>query len=133
GAKELRALNPRLVYCSITGFGQTGPRAENAAYDFMIQAMGGIMSVTGERDGMPGGGPQKIGVPIVDIMTGMYAAISVLAALARRDRTGRGDTIDIAMLDVQVAFLANQAMNYLVSGKTPSRHGNRHPNIQPQD
>jgi crotonobetainyl-CoA:carnitine CoA-transferase CaiB-like acyl-CoA transferase len=99
----------------------------------MIQAMGGLMSITGERDGMPGAGPQKVGVPIVDIMTGMYAAVGVLAALARRNETGEGDYIDLAMLDVQSAFLANQAMNWLVSGHAPKRGGNRHPNIQPQD
>jgi glutaryl-CoA transferase len=131
--ESLKEVNPRLIYCSITGFGQDGPRAENAAYDFMIQAMGGLMSVTGEADDKPGGGPQKVGVPIVDIMTGMYAVIAVLAALARRDQTGEGNFIDIAMLDVQVSFLANQAMNYLVSGKPPRRNGNGHPNIQPQD
>ena len=130
---SLRKLNPRLIYCSVTGFGQTGPRRDQPAYDFLIQAMGGLMSVTGERDGLPGGGPQKVGVPIVDLMTGMYTAVSVLAAVARRDRTGTGDTIDIGMLDVQVSTLANQAMNYLVSGKTPRRNGNVHPNIQPQD
>lgn len=130
---SLRAINPRLIYCSVTGFGQTGPRREQPAYDFLIQAMGGLMSVTGERDGRPGGGPQKVGVPIVDLMTGMYTAVAVLAALARRNETGRGDHIDIAMLDVQVASLANQAMNYLVSGKVPQRNGNAHPNIQPQD
>lgn len=132
-AASLRAINPRLIYCSVTGFGQDGPRAEQAAYDFAIQAMGGLMSVTGERDGMPGGGPQKVGVPIVDLMTGMYAAVAILAALARRSETGEGDTIDLAMLDVSAAFLANQAMNFLVSGKPPARGGNRHPNIQPQD
>ena len=130
---SLRQINPRLIYCSVTGFGQTGPRRDQAAYDFLIQAMGGLMSVTGERDGQPGGGPQKVGVPIVDLMTGMYTAVSVLAALARRNETGRGDYIDIAMLDVQVATLANQAMNFLVSGKVPQRNGNAHPNIQPQD
>ncbi|WP_376091879.1 CaiB/BaiF CoA transferase family protein [Roseomonas sp. CCTCC AB2023176] len=132
-AASLRAINPRLIYCSVTGFGQDGPRAEQAAYDFAIQAMGGLMSVTGERDDAPGGGPQKVGVPIVDLMTGMYATVAVLAALARRNETGVGDTIDLAMLDVQAAFLANQAMNWLVSGRTPKRGGNRHPNIQPQD
>jgi glutaryl-CoA transferase len=131
--ESLSAINPRIIYCSITGFGQTGPKRDAAAYDFMIQAMGGLMSVTGERDGMPGAGPQKVGVPIVDIMTGMYAAVGVLAALARRNETGRGDYIDLAMLDVQAAFLANQAMNWLASGNTPKRNGNRHPNIQPQD
>ncbi len=130
---SLRQLNPRLIYCSVTGFGQTGPRRDQAAYDFLIQAMGGLMSVTGERDDRAGGGPQKVGVPIVDLMTGMYATVAVLAALARRNETGVGDTIDIAMLDVQVATLANQAMNFLVSGKTPKRNGNAHPNIQPQD
>ena len=130
---SLRKLNPRLIYCSVTGFGQTGPRRDQPAYDFLIQAMGGLMSVTGERDGRPGGGPQKVGVPIVDLMTGMYTAVSVLAALARRNECGVGDAIDIAMLDVQVATLSNQAMNYLVSGKVPRRNGNAHPNIQPQD
>jgi glutaryl-CoA transferase len=130
---DLKAVKPDLIYASVTGFGQSGPRKDQAAYDFMIQAMGGLMSVTGERDDMPGGGPQKVGVPIVDIMTGMYTAIGVLAALARRAETGRGDYVDIAMLDVQVSFLANQAMNYLISGRPPRRNGNRHPNIQPQD
>jgi crotonobetainyl-CoA:carnitine CoA-transferase CaiB-like acyl-CoA transferase len=131
--ESLAAVNPRLVYCSITGFGQTGPKREAPAYDFMIQAMGGLMSVTGEADGKPGGGPQKVGVPITDLMTGMYAAVSVLAALARRELSGRGDHIDLAMLDVQVGYLANQAMNFLISGKPPRRNGNAHPNIQPQD
>jgi len=130
---SLRKINPRLIYCSVTGFGQTGPRRDQPAYDFLIQAMGGLMSVTGEKDGRPGGGPQKVGVPIVDLMTGMYTAVSVLAALARRNESGAGDSIDIAMLDVQVATLSNQAMNYLVSGKVPQRNGNAHPNIQPQD
>jgi crotonobetainyl-CoA:carnitine CoA-transferase CaiB-like acyl-CoA transferase len=133
GYEDLAAINPRLIYCSMTGFGQTGPKREHAAYDFMIQAMGGLMSVTGERDGLPGSGPQKVGIPIVDILTGMYAAVAVLAALARREETGRGDAIDIAMLDVMVATLTNQAMNYLMTGRTPSRSGNSHPNIQPQD
>ena len=133
GADELRAENPRLIYASVSGFGQDGPRSQQAAYDFMVQAMGGLMSVTGEADGKPGGGPQKVGVPIVDLMTGMYTAVAVLAALERRHQTGRGDFIDIAMLDVQAAFLANQAMNYLLTGKATVRNGNRHPNIQPQD
>ena len=133
GYNELKAVNPKIIYCSITGFGQTGPRCDAAAYDFMIQAMCGLMSVTGEPDDRPGGCPEKVGVPIVDIMSGMYAAIAVLAALARRNETGRGDYIDIGMLDVGVSFLANQAMNYLVSGKAPRRTGNAHPNIQPQD
>ena len=133
GYDDLAAVNPALIYCSITGFGQDGPRREQAAYDFMIQGMSGLMSVTGEADGKPGGGPQKVGVPIVDIMTGMYAAIAVLAALARRAETGQGEYIDIGMLDVGVSFLANQAMNFLISGKPPRRSGNAHPNIQPQD
>lgn len=132
-AKSLRTLNPRLIYCSVTGFGQDGPRANQAAYDFAIQAMGGLMSLTGEREDKQGGGPQKVGVPIVDLMTGMYAAVAVLAALARRAETGDGETIDLAMLDVASAFLANQAMNYLISGTPITRTGNRHPNIQPQD
>lgn len=132
-AATLRARNPRLVYASITGFGQDGPRAPQAAYDFMIQAMGGLMSLTGEADDKPGGGPQKVGVPIVDIMTGMYATVGILAALANREVSGTGDYIDVAMLDVQTAFLANQAMNNLLTGRAPQRQGNRHPNIQPQD
>jgi crotonobetainyl-CoA:carnitine CoA-transferase CaiB-like acyl-CoA transferase len=133
GYDGLKAVNPRLIYCSITGFGQTGPRRNAVAYDFLIQAMCGLMSVTGEPDDRPGGCPEKVGVPIVDIMSGMYAAIAVLAALARRAETGRGDYIDIGMLDVGVSFLANQAMNYLVSGRVPQRTGNAHPNVQPQD
>ena len=128
-AASLRALKPSLIYCSVTGFGQDGPRAEQAAYDFMIQAMCGLMSITGEA----AGAPQKVGVPIVDLMTGMYAAVAVLAAVARRAETGQGETIDLAMLDVGTGILANQAMNYLVGGRVPHRAGNRHPNIQPQD
>lgn len=133
GYEDLKAVNPALIYCSVTGFGQSGPLAELPAYDFMIQAMGGLMSVTGERDGQPGAGPQKVGMPIMDLMTGMWAAVGVLAALARRNETGEGEYIDLAMLDVMVATIANQGMNYLVSGKTPQRMGNKHPNIQPQD
>jgi crotonobetainyl-CoA:carnitine CoA-transferase CaiB-like acyl-CoA transferase len=133
GYGDLSTLNPRLIYASVTGFGQSGPRSKHAAYDFMVQALSGLMSVTGEADDRPGGGPQKVGVPIIDLMTGMYSAVAVLAALARREQTGKGDFIDIAMLDVGVGFLANQAMNYLVSGQAPKRCGNRHPNIQPQD
>ena len=131
--ESLKAVKPDIVYCSVTGFGQTGPLAELPAYDFMIQAMGVLMSVTGERDGEPGAGPQKVGIPIIDVMTGMWTAVGVLAALARRDQTGEGEYIDLAMLDVMVATIANQGMNYLVSGKTPRRMGNKHPNIQPQD
>ena len=126
--ESLKAINPRLIYCSITGFGQTGPMRDAPAYDFMIQAMGGLMSVTGEADGKPGGGPQKVGVPILDLMTGMYAAVAVLAALAQREVRPAAATTSISrMLDVQVGFLANQAMNFLVSGKPPRRSGNAHP------
>ncbi|MGA3156977.1 MAG: CaiB/BaiF CoA-transferase family protein [Steroidobacteraceae bacterium] len=131
--ESLKVANPRLIYCSITGYGQTGPKRELAAYDFAIQGMGGLMSVTGERDDRPGGGPQKVGIPIVDLTTGMYATVAVLAALASRHETGRGDYIDVGMLDVQAAMLCNQAMNYFTGGQVPRRHGNAHPNIQPQD
>jgi crotonobetainyl-CoA:carnitine CoA-transferase CaiB-like acyl-CoA transferase len=128
---SLQAINPGIIYCSITGFGQTGPYRNRAGYDFLIQGMGGLMSVTGEPDGTPGGGPVKVGVAIVDIFTGMYAVTSVLAALAHRERTGEGEYIDLSLLDVQVATLANQATNYLVSGRSPERLGNAHPNIVP--
>ncbi len=128
---SLRAVNPRLIYCSITGFGQTGPYAPRAGYDLLVQAMGGLMSITGRQDGEPGAGPQKVGVAVTDILTGLYATIGVLAALAHRDRSGAGQHIDVGLLDVQVACLANQAMNYLVSGSAPRRHGNAHPNLVP--
>lgn len=129
---DLSAINPRLIYCSITGFGQSGPRSADPAYDFIIQAMGGLMSITGVPDGEPGAGPQKVGIPIVDLMTGVYSACAVLAALVGRVATGQGTYIDMAMLDVQVSVLSNQAMNYLLSNKAPVRTGNAHPNIQPQ-
>ena len=132
-AASLRRVRPELVYCSVTGFGQDGPRRDQAAYDFAIQGMGGLMSITGERDSEPGGGPQKVGVPVIDLMTGMYAAVAILAALVRRGEDGAGETIDLAMLDVAAAMLSNQAMNHLLSGRVPQRSGNRHPNIQPQD
>jgi glutaryl-CoA transferase len=128
---SLKSVNPRLIYCSITGFGQDGPYANRAGYDFMIQGMGGIMSITGLPDGEPGGGPVKCGVAFADLFTGLYAVIGVLAALAHRERSGEGQHIDIALLDTQVAVLANQALNYLVSGKPPPRLGNAHPNIVP--
>lgn len=128
---SLSARNPRLVYCSVTGFGQTGPYAQRAGYDFIIQAMGGLMSITGERDDLPGGGPQKVGVAVADLMTGMYATVAVLAALAERERSGRGQHVDMALLDTQVAMTANMAMNYLASGRPPARAGNAHPNIVP--
>ncbi|WP_423198077.1 MULTISPECIES: CaiB/BaiF CoA transferase family protein [unclassified Cupriavidus] len=128
---SLRAVKPDLIYCSVTGFGQTGPYASRAGYDFIIQGMGGFMSLTGERDDLPGGGPQKAGVAISDLMTGQYATIAVLAALAHRERTGEGQYIDMALLDVQVAMLANMNTNYLASGVAPKRWGNAHPNIVP--
>jgi crotonobetainyl-CoA:carnitine CoA-transferase CaiB-like acyl-CoA transferase len=128
---SLKAIKPDLVYCSITGFGQDGPYAHRAGYDFLIQGMGGLMSVTGERDELPGGGPQKAGVALTDLMTGMYATIAVLAALTHRDRTGAGQYIDMALLDTQVAMLANVGSNYLNSGKAPKRWGNAHANIVP--
>ncbi len=131
GYDSLTALNPRLVYCSITGFGQDGPLRDRAGYDFMIQGMGGLMSITGERDDKPGGGPQKVGVAIADIMTGMYATVAVLSALHERERSGLGQYIDMALLDTQVAWLANQNMNYLIGGKPPVRMGNAHPNVVP--
>ncbi len=128
---SLKAVKPDLVYCSITGFGQTGPYAARAGYDFIVQGMGGFMSLTGERDDLPGGGPQKAGVAISDLMTGMYATVAVLAAVARSERTGEGQYIDMALLDVQVAMLANMNTNYLASGQAPKRWGNAHPNIVP--
>ncbi len=130
---SIRKINEKIIYCSITGFGQTGPKSHQLAYDFLIQAMGGLMSVTGEKDQNPGGGPQKVGIPIIDLITGSYATIGILAALASREVTGQGEYIDMSMLDVQVGLLSNQAMNYLMTGKTPLRNGNAHPNIQPQD
>jgi crotonobetainyl-CoA:carnitine CoA-transferase CaiB-like acyl-CoA transferase len=128
---SLHALNPGLVYCSITGFGQTGPYRHKPGYDFMIQGIGGLMSITGEPDQRPGGGPVKVGVAVADVFTGLYATIAILGALAHRDRSGAGQHIDLALLDTQVAVLANQAMNYLVTGVAPQRLGNAHPNIVP--
>lgn len=127
---SLQAVNPALIYCSITGFGHTGPYRERAGYDFLLQAMGGLMSITGAPDDQ-GGEPTKVGVALTDILTGMYASVASLAALAHRERTGEGQHIDLALLDVQVATLANQAMNYLVGGQVPQRMGNAHPNIVP--
>ena len=129
--KTLSALNPRLVYCSLTGFGQTGPYAERAGYDYAIQGMGGLMSVTGERDDLPGGGPQKVGVAVADLFTGMYATVGILAALRHAERSGEGQYLDMALLDAQTAMLANLGANYLVSGKVPGRMGNAHQNIVP--
>ena len=130
-AAPLRAANPRLVYASITGFGQDGPYADRAGYDFMIQAMGGLMSITGRPDGEPGGGPMRVGVAVADLFTGMYTAVPVLAALYRREKSGEGAHIDMALLDTQIAVLANQASNFLLSGEDPPRQGNTHPNIVP--
>jgi crotonobetainyl-CoA:carnitine CoA-transferase CaiB-like acyl-CoA transferase len=128
---RLRGDNPRLVYCSITGFGQTGPYRDRAGYDYAIQGIGGLMSVTGERDDLPGGGPQKVGVAVADLFTGMYASVAILAALRHRDATGQGQDIDMALLDVQVAMLANLGANYLTTGEPPRRAGNAHQNIVP--
>jgi crotonobetainyl-CoA:carnitine CoA-transferase CaiB-like acyl-CoA transferase len=127
---SLSAVNPRLIYCSVTGFGQTGPYRERAGYDYAIQGMGGLMSVTGERDDL-GGGPQKAGVAVADLFTGMYATVAILAALRHAERTGEGQHVDMALLDTQVAMLANLGANYLVSGKVPGRSGNAHQNIVP--
>ncbi len=128
---SLKAINPRLVYCSITGFGQTGPYAPRAGYDFLVQAMGGLMSVTGEPDGVPGGGPVKVGVAISDQMAGMNALAAILTALLKRERTGEGEYIDVALLDSTVAALVNQASTYLVAGTVPQRMGNAHPTVVP--
>ncbi|GAB7530297.1 CaiB/BaiF CoA-transferase family protein [Pseudomonas sp. 3A(2025)] len=127
----LKVINPRLIYCSITGFGQSGPYAKRAGYDFMIQGLGGLMSLTGRSEAEEGAGPVKVGVALTDILTGLYSSTAILAALAHRDQTGRGQHIDMALLDVQVACLANQAMNYLSTGVAPRRLGNAHPNIVP--
>jgi crotonobetainyl-CoA:carnitine CoA-transferase CaiB-like acyl-CoA transferase len=128
--ESLKTLNPRLVYCSVTGFGQTGPYRERAGYDYAIQGMGGLMSITGERDDI-GGGPQKVGVAVADLFTGMYATVAILAALRHAERTGEGQHVDAALLDTQVAMLANMGANYLVGGKLPGRAGNAHQNIVP--
>src|SRR6188474_1025935 len=136
GYAQLSAVNPRLVYCSITGFGQTGPYRDRAGYDYAVQGMGGLMSVTGPSraeiaDDAPGGGPQKVGVAVADLFTGMYAVTAILAALRHRDATGQGQAIDMALLDTQVAMLANLGANYLVTGVAPQRAGNAHQNIVP--
>ena len=130
-AASLRAANPRLIYCSITGFGQDGPYAGRAGYDFIIQGMGGMMSITGLPDGHPAGGPMRAGVAVVDLFTGLYASNAILAALNRRQATGEGATIDLSLFESQLAMLANQASNALVSGRDPPRQGNTHPNIVP--
>lgn len=129
--ETLKEINPRLIYCSVTGFGHTGPMATLPGYDFMIQGMGGLMSITGERDDLPGGGPQKAGVAVTDIITGMYATVAVLGALHERQRSGLGQHIDMALLDCHVALLANQNLNYMTSGQIPKRAGNAHQNVVP--
>jgi crotonobetainyl-CoA:carnitine CoA-transferase CaiB-like acyl-CoA transferase len=131
GYTQLQAVNPGLIYCSVTGFGHSGPWRERPGYDFMIQGMGGLMSVTGERDDRPGGGPQKAGIPIADLITGMYASVAICAALAHRAKSGKGQHLDLALLDSLVAVLANQGANYLATGASPARLGNDHPNIAP--
>jgi crotonobetainyl-CoA:carnitine CoA-transferase CaiB-like acyl-CoA transferase len=131
GYDDLKQENPGLIYCSVTGFGQTGPDKDRPGYDFMAQGMGGLMSITGERDDLPGGGPQRVGIPIIDMTTGMYASIAICAAIANRAVTGKGQWIDVALLDSCVAFLANQAMNYFATGESPRPLGNAHPNIVP--
>jgi crotonobetainyl-CoA:carnitine CoA-transferase CaiB-like acyl-CoA transferase len=130
-AVSLRAANPRLIYASITGFGQDGPYADRAGYDYIIQGMGGLMSITGLPDGEPGGGPMRVGVAVVDLFTGLYTCVAILAALYRREKTDEGAHIDAALFDTQLAMLANQASNALISGKDPPRQGNTHPNIVP--
>ena len=129
--ESLKAINPRLIYCSITGFGQTGPYASSPGYDFMIQGMGGLMSITGERDDLPGGGPQKAGVAVADLMTGMYSTVGILAALLERANSGLGQHIDMALLDCQVSMMANQNLNFMTSGVAPQRAGNAHQNLVP--
>ncbi len=131
GYEDIKAINPGIIYCSVTGFGQTGPYKDRPGYDFMAQGMGGLMSVTGERDDLPGGGPQRVGVPIIDMSTGMYASVAICAAIAHRAVTGQGQWIDVSLLDSCVALLANQAMNFFATGESPSSLGNAHPNIVP--
>lgn len=130
-AASMRATRPQLIYCSVTGYGQTGPYRDRAGYDYAIQGLGGLMSVTGERDDRPGGGPQKVGVAVADLFTGMYATVGILAALRHRERCGEGQVVDMALLDTQVAMLANLGANYLVTRQPPKRAGNAHQNIVP--
>ncbi len=131
--EDLSKIDPRIIYCSITGFGQSGPNAHRPGYDFIFQGMGGLMSITGERDGEPGGGPQKVGIAVTDVLAGMYASLAITAAIAHRERTGVGQYIDLALLDSIVAFGANQVMNYFTSGKIPGRYGNAHANVVPYE
>jgi crotonobetainyl-CoA:carnitine CoA-transferase CaiB-like acyl-CoA transferase len=131
--EDVRKINPRIVYCSITGFGQSGPSAHRPGYDFIFQGMGGLMSITGERDGAPGGGPQKVGIAVTDVLAGMYASLAITAAIAHRERTGVGQHIDLALFDAIVAFGANQILNYFTSGQIPGRYGNAHANVVPYE
>ncbi len=131
GYEDIKAINPGIIYCSVTGFGQTGPYKDRPGYDFMAQGMGGLMSITGESNDLPGGGPQRVGVPIIDMTTGMYATVAICAAIAHRAVSGQGQWIDVALLDSCVALLSNQAMNYFSTGKSPEMIGNAHPNIVP--
>ena len=131
GYEDIKAVNPNIIYCSVTGFGQTGPWAERPGYDFMAQGLSGLMSVTGEPDGVPGAGPMRVGIPIIDILTGMYASVAVCAALAHRAHTGLGQHLDLALLDTSMAFLSIQGMTYLTTGEAPGRIGNTHPSIVP--
>ncbi|MGB7542322.1 MAG: CaiB/BaiF CoA-transferase family protein [Burkholderiales bacterium] len=130
---DIRKINPRIIYCSITGFGQSGPASHRPGYDFVFQGMGGLMSITGERDDRPGGGPQKVGIAVTDVLTGMYASLAITAAIAHRERTGLGQHIDVALLDSIVALGANQILNYFTSGKIPGRYGNAHANVVPYE
>ncbi len=131
--EEVRKINPRIIYCSITGFGQSGPSSHRPGYDFIFQGMGGLMSITGERDGEPGAGPQKVGIAVTDVLAGMYASLAITAAIAHRERTGVGQYIDLALFDAVVAFGANQILNYFTSGKIPGRYGNAHANVVPYE
>src|SRR6266851_7552089 len=131
--EELKKIHPKIVYCSVTGFGQTGPYAQRPGYDFIFQGMGGLMSITGERDGEPGGGPQKVGIAVTDVLAGMYASLAITAAIAHRERTGVGQYIDLALFDSVVAFGATQILNYFTSGKIPGRYGNAHANVVPYE
>jgi crotonobetainyl-CoA:carnitine CoA-transferase CaiB-like acyl-CoA transferase len=133
GYEDLKSSNPRIIYCSVTGYGQSGPCSHLPGYDFIFQGMGGLMSITGERDELPGGGPQKVGIAVTDVMAGMYASLAITGAIAHRERTGQGQYIDIALLDTIVAFGANQIFNYFHSGKVPKRWGNAHPNLLPYE
>ncbi len=130
---DIRKINPRIIYCSITGFGQSGPASHRPGYDFVFQGMGGLMSITGERDDQPGGGPQKVGIAVTDVLTGMYASLAITAAIVHRERTGLGQHVDVALLDSIVALGANQILNYFTSGKVPGRYGNAHANVVPYE